>query len=63
MANTKPVVDNLDTLEYVLNKGSQTGIHILSAAAITKGLGGEELVDMQALAPQARQALQMTESL
>lgn len=50
MANTKPVVDNLDTLEYVLNKGSQTGIHILSAAAITKGLGGEELVDMQALA-------------
>lgn len=50
MANTKPVVDNLDTLEYVLNKGSQTGIHVLSAAAITKGLGGEELVDMQALA-------------
>ena len=50
MANTKPVVDNLDTLEYVLNKGSQTGIHVLSAAAITKGLGGEELVDMLALA-------------
>lgn len=50
MANTKPVVDNLDTLEYVLNKGSQTGIHVLSAAAITKGLAGEELVDMQALA-------------
>lgn len=50
MANTKPVVDNLDTLEYVLNKGSQTGIHVLSAAAITKGLAGEELVDMLALA-------------
>ncbi len=50
MANTKPVVDNLDTLEYVLNKGSQTGIHVLSAAALTKGLAGEELVDMQALA-------------
>lgn len=50
MANTKPVVDNIDTLEYVLDKGSQTGIHVLSAAAITKGLAGEELVDMQALA-------------
>lgn len=50
MANTKPVVDNIDTLEYVLNKGLQTGIHVLSAAAITKGLGGKELVDMQALA-------------
>jgi dihydroorotase len=50
MANTKPVVDNIDTLEYVLDKGLQTGIHVLSAAAITKGLGGKELVDMQALA-------------
>ncbi len=50
MANTKPVVDNIDTLEYVLNKGLQAGIHVLSAAAITKGLGGKELVDMQALA-------------
>ncbi len=49
MANTKPVVDNIDTLEYVLNKGLQAGIHVLSAAAITKGLGGKELVDMQAL--------------
>ena len=50
MANTKPTVDNVDTLTYVLEKGAQTGIHVLSAAAVTKGLGGTELVDMEALA-------------
>ena len=50
MANTKPVVDNVDTLKYVLEKGMTTGIHVLSAAAVTKGLGGSEMVDMETLA-------------
>ena len=50
MANTKPVVDNLETLSYVQEKGEQTPIHVLQAAAITKGLQGKELVDMEALA-------------
>lgn len=50
MANTKPVVDNIETLGYVLQKGSETGIHVLTAAAITKGLQGKELVDMELLA-------------
>lgn len=50
MANTKPPVDNVDTLEYVLKKGAQTGIHVLSAATVSKGLAGKELVDMEALA-------------
>lgn len=50
MANTKPAVDNVDTLGYVLEKGAQTGIHVLSAATVTKGIGGKELVDMEALA-------------
>lgn len=49
MANTKPPVDNVDTLEYILKKGGQTGIHVLSAATVTKGIGGKELVDMEAL--------------
>lgn len=49
MANTKPVVDNLETLQYVLEKGRTTGIHVLQAASITKGLKGRELVDMKAL--------------
>lgn len=50
MANTKPVVDNLDTLGYVLEKGKTTGIHVLQAAAVSKGLKGTELADMETLA-------------
>lgn len=50
MANTKPVVDNLETLKYIQEKGQTTGIHVLQDASITKGLQGKELVDMDALA-------------
>ena len=49
MANTKPVVDNEETLQYVLDKGKTTGIHVLQASCITKGMAGEELVDMEGL--------------
>ncbi len=34
MANTKPTVDNPETLAYVLEKGKETGIHVLSCAAV-----------------------------
>ena len=50
MANTKPVVDNLETLEYIQKKGEQTGIHVIQTATVTKGMAGKELVDMDALA-------------
>lgn len=50
MANTKPAVDDIDTLNYVQKKGEQAAVHVLQAAAITKGLAGEELTDMEALA-------------
>lgn len=49
MANTKPAVDNAETLEYVLNKGKETDIRIHTCANVTKGLKGEELTDMEAL--------------
>jgi len=49
MANTKPTVDNEETLQYVLDKGNETDIHVLSCASITKGLQGKELVDMDSL--------------
>lgn len=49
MANTKPVVDNVETLEYVLNKGAETGINVHSCAAVTTALKGEELVDFDTL--------------
>lgn len=49
MANTKPTVDNVDTLNYVINKGRETDINIYTCASITKGLQGKEIVDMDAL--------------
>lgn len=50
MANTKPTVDNLETLKYIQDKAAKTGIHILQTSTITKGLQGKELVDMDAMA-------------
>ena len=49
MANTKPVLDNPEALSYVLEKGKETGIHVLSCACVTKGMQGKELTDMKAL--------------
>jgi len=49
MANTKPPVDNPETLEYVLEEGKKTGIHVLQAATITVGMQGRELTDMELL--------------
>ena len=50
MANTKPVVDNLETLQYIQEKGEKTPIHVLQTATVTVGMQGKELVDMEALA-------------
>lgn len=50
MANTKPAVDNLETLQYILEKAKTTGIHILQTATVSKDLKGTELVDMDTLA-------------
>lgn len=49
MANTKPVVDQVDMLRYVLEKGRKTAIHVLACAAVSKNLEGTELTDMAAL--------------
>lgn len=50
MANTKPSVDNKETLSYVLSRGKETGIHIESCANVTVGMAGKELTDMEGLA-------------
>lgn len=50
MANTKPAVDNIGTLQYIQEKAEKTGIHILQASTITKGLNGDELVDLETMA-------------
>lgn len=50
MANTKPVADTPETIQYILEKGEKTGIHVLTCAAVSKGFQGRELTDMKALA-------------
>lgn len=50
MANTKPTVDNLETLQYVLKKGAQTGIRVETCANVTMGMKGEVLTPMEELA-------------
>lgn len=50
MPNTRPACDTPETVRYVLEKAKQANARVLPVAAITKGLSGEELTDMQALA-------------
>ena len=49
MANTMPPVDTPERVAANLEKGKKTGIHVLQAATITKGMAGEELADLAAL--------------
>lgn len=49
MCNTKPTVDNVETLDYVINKGKKTEINVLSCGSVTYGLKGEKLTDFDAL--------------
>ena len=49
MANTSPILDNVETLEYFLDKAKDTNINVKTVAAITKEFKGKELVDMNKL--------------
>ncbi|MDO4522545.1 MAG: dihydroorotase [Eubacteriales bacterium] len=49
MANTKPVADNEETVSYIVEKAKQAGIHVYTAAAVTKGFHGKELTDFERL--------------
>ena len=49
MANTKPPVDNVETLKYIIEEGKKTGINVLPAACVSVGMKGQELTDMDAL--------------
>ena len=50
MANTKPAIDNEETLKYVLDKADEQPIHVYTCADITEGLKGQKLTDMAHLA-------------
>ena len=49
MANTKPVVDNEETLTYVLEKGKTTDIHVETCCSVSKGFQGQEVCDYEKL--------------
>ena len=49
MANTKPVVDNAETLVDILERAKEESIRIYQTTSITKGLGGKEMNDLDAL--------------
>ncbi len=49
MCNTKPTVDNAETLDYVLDKGRKTDIKVESCGSVTYGLKGEKLTDFDEL--------------
>lgn len=49
MANTKPVVDNVETLTDILERAKAEKIRIYQTTSITKGLQGKEMNDLEAL--------------
>lgn len=50
MPNTKPAIDTVETLQYVLDAGRNEGLlNVYSSAAITAGLGNEKLTDLDSL--------------
>lgn len=49
MANTKPTVDNEETLAYIVNKGADTAINVHTCATVTMGMEGQEMTDMDGL--------------
>ncbi len=50
MANTKPVIDNADTLTDLLNRAEQEPVRVRFAAAVSGNLKGKELTDFETLA-------------
>ena len=50
MPNTKPVIDNVDMLQYVTDKAEEvTDLNLYTIAAMTAGQEGEYLTDFEAL--------------
>ena len=50
MPNTKPLVDNLETVKYIIEKGEKTGLtNVLPVGAVTKNMAGVEITDVEEL--------------
>lgn len=50
MPNTKPVVDNVETVKYIIEKSEKTGLtNVLPVGAVTKNMAGVEITDVEEL--------------
>ena len=50
MPTTKPVVDNVETVKYIIEKGEKTGLtNVLPVGAVTKNMAGVEITDVEEL--------------
>ncbi len=48
-ANTDPIVDSPEVVDYIMEKAAERKLHIYTTAAITKGFENKELTDMETL--------------
>ncbi|MBQ7258025.1 MAG: dihydroorotase [Abditibacteriota bacterium] len=46
MPNVKPAVDNKTVVRYILDKGKETAVNVLTSGSATKGNGGETLAEI-----------------
>lgn len=49
MPNTKPSIDNVDTINYIMTKAKNTGVKVYPVGCITKKMKGDELCDYEIL--------------
>lgn len=49
MPNTNPTIDSPETIKYILDKSSNTGVSVYPVACITKSMVGNELADFENL--------------
>ena len=50
MANTKPTCDNVEILQEIQARAAKLPIHVLQSGAVTQGLAGKVLADMDGMA-------------
>ncbi|MGN1412541.1 MAG: dihydroorotase [Oscillospiraceae bacterium] len=49
MPNTKPPIDSVETIDYIISKAKNTGVDVYPVATITKGMEGKKLSDFAVL--------------
>jgi len=49
MPNTKPVIDSVETISYIISKAKMTGVGVYPVASITKDMAGKKLSEFEVL--------------